>query len=151
MPPLPAAALHIYRALVYLYPPAFRREFASEMTCDFHDATCDAWRDGRWLAVVPLWIHIGHDLASTVAAQWFRHGSSVVTLLSVLGMTMCGIAITRLAGRPRRAIALSPADEAEMVMLFLATMVILLAAAVVTFTVCFQLLVLRRKGQIRRV
>jgi len=151
MPPLPAAALHIYRALVYLYPPAFRREFASEMTCDFRDATCDAWRDGQWLAVVPLWIHIGHDLARTVAAQWFRHGSSVVTLLSVLGITICGIAISRLAGRPRGAVAVSSADEAEILLLFLATMVILLAAAVITFTVCFQLLVLRRRGPIRRV
>ena len=46
----PIVATHVYRALVYLYPPAFRRQFASEMTSDFRDATCEAWYDGGWLA-----------------------------------------------------------------------------------------------------
>jgi hypothetical protein len=136
---------------VYLYPPAFRREFASEMAGDFEDATCEAWHDGRWLAVVPLWIHVCHDLTWSVAAQWFRNGFLVVTVLSALGTTMCGFAVTRLLRRPLQPISLSPKDEDEVVLLVLATMVILLAATVITFTVCFWLLVLRRNGRARRV
>jgi uncharacterized BrkB/YihY/UPF0761 family membrane protein len=151
MTAMPAVTTNVYRVLVYLYPPAFRRQFASEMASDFEDATCEAWHDGRWLAVGPLWIHICRDLAWTIAAQWFRHGSPLVVALSALSTTICGFAITQLLRRPLQPIAMSPADEDKAVLLFLATMVILLAAIVILFTVCFWLLVPRRNGRIRRV
>jgi hypothetical protein len=149
MTAMPAVATNVYRVLLYLYPPAFRRQFASEMACDFEEATGEAWRDGRWPAVVPLWIHICRDLAWTVAAQWFRNGFPVVPVLSALGATMFGFAVTRLLWLPRQPI--SPGLKDEVVLLFLAVMVILLAATVITFTVCFWLLVLRRNGRVRRV
>jgi hypothetical protein len=52
---------------------------------------------------------------------------------------------------PRQPISPGLKDEDEVVLLFLAVMVILLAATVITFTVCFWLLVLRRNGRVRRV
>jgi hypothetical protein len=151
MTAMPPVATNVYRVLVYLYPPAFRRQFASEMACDFEDATVEAWSDGRWAAVVPLWIHICRDLARTVPAQWFRNGFPVVPVLSALGATMFGLAVTRLLWQSRQPISPGPSDEDEVVLLFLAVMVILLAATVITFTVCFWLLVLRRNGRVRRV
>ena len=147
----PAVATNVYRLFVYLYPPAFRREFGSQMACDFEDATCDAWRDGRWLAVVPLWMDIGCDLAWTVAAQWLRNGLPVVTVLSALGTAMYTFAVTAFLWRPFQSVSPHPRNEDEVVMLVLATMVVLLAAAVITFTVCFWLLVLGRDSRARRV
>lgn len=48
MAALPIIATPVYRTLVYLYPSAFRRQFASEMVSDFSDATSEAWYDGGW-------------------------------------------------------------------------------------------------------
>lgn len=148
---MPEVAAHVYKALVYLCPPAFRRAFKSEMARDFEDATCEAWREGRWLAVVPLWMHLCHDLAWTVAAQWFRRGFPVVTVLAASSMAMCLWAVARLLSGPFQLLAPAPNDEDEAVLLFLATLVILLAAAVILLTVCFLSPRLRRDRRVRRV
>lgn len=147
----PTVATQVYRALVYLYPPAFRRQFSSEMACDFRDATCEAWQDGGWLTVTLLWIHICRDLVRTVAAQWFRNGPSIVFALSAVSAAICGFAITQIVRRPFQTASLSPIDQDKAVLLFLATMVILLVVIVILFTVCFWLLVPKRRGRARRV
>jgi hypothetical protein len=147
----PIVATHVYRALVYLYPPAFRRQFASEMASDFRDATCEAWHDGGWLTVTRLWIHLGRDLLRTAAAQWFRNGASMVFVLSAAAAAMCGFSITQALRRPLQTASLSPVDQDKVVLLFLATLVILLTVIVILFTVCFWLRVPRRPGPARRV
>ena len=147
----PIVATQVYKALVYLYPPTFRRQFSSEMACDFSDATCEAWENGGWLAVLLLWIHIYRDLVRTAAAQWLRSGSSVVLVLSAMSAAICVFAITQVVRRPFQPAALSPIDQDKVVLLFLATMVILLAVIVILFTVCFWLLVPTRRGRPRRV
>jgi hypothetical protein len=147
----PIVATHIYRALVYLYPPAFRRQFASEMASDFRDATCEAWHDGGWLTVTRLWIHIGRDLLRTAAAQWFRNGTSMVFVLSAAAAAMCVFTITQTLRRPFQPASLSPVDQDKVVLLFLATLVILLTVIVILFTVCFWLWVPRRSRPARRV
>jgi hypothetical protein len=144
-------ATQVYRGLVYLYPPAFRRQFSSEMASDFHDATCEAWRDGGWRAAMRLWIHICRDLVRTVAAQWFRNGPSVVFALSAISAAICGVALTQVVQRPYQIATLSPLDRDKVVLLFLATLVILLAVIVIMFTVCFWLLAPRRSGRAPRV
>jgi uncharacterized BrkB/YihY/UPF0761 family membrane protein len=144
-------ATRIYRALVYLYPPVFRRQFSSEMASDFRDATSEAWHAGRWLAVMRLWIHSSRDLAQTVAGQWLRSGPSLVLVLAAATTAICGVAITQIAPQPLQAATLSPIDQDKVVLLFLATLVILLAVMVIMFTVCFWLLVPRRSGRARRV
>jgi hypothetical protein len=144
-------ATHVYRALAYLYPPAFRREFSSEMASDFYDATAEAWHNGGRLAVLCLWIHMCRDLVRTVAAQWFRNGPCLVFALSAASAAICGFAIAQTVRRPLQAVTLSPIDQDKVVLLFLATLVILLAVIVTIFTVCFWLLVPRRSGRARRV
>ena len=52
----------IYRALVYLYPPAFRREFGDEIMCDLDDGARDAWRATRWAGVIAFCAVVGADL-----------------------------------------------------------------------------------------
>jgi hypothetical protein len=148
---MPAVARSVFRMLIWLYPPGFRREFASEMSCDFSEATREAWIDGRWRAVVPLWAHLYRDLTVTIAGQWLRTGLPVVPLLSAMGMTMFLFALTRLLSQPMELSSLSALDRDRAILLFLATMVILLAAAVIVFTVGLSSRVLRRPGRIRRV
>jgi hypothetical protein len=145
-----AVATSAYKALVNLYPPTFRRQFASEMVCDFEEATCEAWREGRRLAVVRLWMQIGADLAWTLAAQWLRHGLPVVTILSALGTSMFVFAVTSLLRHTPRAIAPGPAEDLK-VLILLTAIVVVLSAAVIVFTVCFWLMVLKRNARVRRV
>jgi cytochrome bd-type quinol oxidase subunit 1 len=147
----PIVATQVYRALVYLYPPAFRRQFSSEMACDFGDATCEAWENEGWLAVLLLWIHICRDLVRTSAMQWLRNGPWIVLILSAMSAATCGFAIAQVVRQPFQPAALSPIDQDKVVLLFLATMVILLAVIVILFTVCFWLMVPKRRGRPRRV
>jgi len=56
-----------YRALLFLYPPGFRRQFGSEMIQIFRDC-CRAER--RSAGVVRLWVHILTDLAFSVPREW---------------------------------------------------------------------------------
>jgi uncharacterized BrkB/YihY/UPF0761 family membrane protein len=147
----PIVATHVYRALVYLYPPAFRRQFASEMASDFRDATCEAWHDGGWLSVTRLWIHIGRDLLRTAAVQWFRNGTSMVFVLTAAAAAMCAFTIAQTLRQPIQPAPLSPIDQDKVVLLFLATLVILLTVIVILFTVCFWLRVPRRSRPARRV
>jgi hypothetical protein len=147
----PSVATHLYRALVYLYPPAFRRQFASEMASDFQDATCEAWHDGGWLTVAALWIDIARDLLRTAAAQWLGNGASMVFVLSAAAAAMCGFTITQTLRRPLQPASLSPLDHDKVVLLFLATLVILLMVIVILFTVCFWLRAPRRSRPARRV
>ena len=147
----PIVATHLYRALVYLYPPAFRRQFASEMASDFRDATYEAWHDGGWLMATRVWIHIGRDLLRTAAAQWFRNGTSMVFVLMAAVAAVCAFTITQTLRRPLPPASLSPVDQDKVVLLFLATLVILLTVIVILFTVCFWLRVPRRSGRARRV
>jgi len=148
---VPAVATTVYRALVHLYPPAFRRQFASELAGDFEEATSDAWHQGHWMAVLPLWIHLSRDLAWSAAAQWLRHGLPVLILLSASSMTTCAFVIARLLRRPFQPLSFGPTDDDVRVLLFLGAMVVLLAATVITFTVAFSLLVQTRRERVRRV
>jgi hypothetical protein len=147
----PIIATHIYRALVYLYPPAFRRQFASEMASDFNDATCEAWHDGGWPAVVRLWTYIASDVMRTAATQWLRNGPSMVLVLSVAAAAACTFAIMQTARQPFQVTPLNPVDQDQVVLLFLATLVILLTVIVILFTVCFWLRVPWRSRPARRV
>ena len=147
----PIVATLVYRALVYLYPPAFRRQFASELASDFHDATCEAWHDGGWPAVMRLWTYIASDVMRTAATQWLRNGPSMVLVLSVAAAAACTFAIMQIARQPRQPASLSPVDQDTVVLLFLATLVILLTVIVILFTVCFWLRVPRRSSPGQRV
>jgi hypothetical protein len=151
MNPALRTAASCYRLLLLLYPTAFRRQFAIEMACDFDDATGDAWREGGWLEVVSLWRRLGHDLALTLIVQWRRQGLPAIPVLSALGATLFALAVASMLARPiPRSVAI-PGNDGLTLLLFLATIVILIAAAVIMFTVCFWLLVIRRTARARRV
>jgi hypothetical protein len=72
----------VYRAVLWLCPSGFRREFADEMVRDFDDAHSevtsmgarDMWRLRLVMAV---------DLVRTASVQWARTGLPVIAVLSL--------------------------------------------------------------------
>ena len=148
---VPSIAGSVYRFLLLLYPTAFRRQFAIEMACDFDDATCEAWREGRWIEVVPLWVRLGQDIALTLVVQWLRQGLPAIPMFSTLGATMFAFAVASMLVRPIPGRVAIAGNDGLTLLLFLSTIVILIAAAVITFTVCFWLLMVRRTARTRHV
>jgi hypothetical protein len=84
----PTAATCFYRALLHLYPSAFRLEFGNEIAADFDDATEEAWRAHGWPGVLPVWLFVGADLARAVLVQWYRTGLPALVVLSASWSTM---------------------------------------------------------------
>jgi hypothetical protein len=149
---MPAAlfAGRVFRLLTWLYPPAFRRQFAFEMACDFDDATGDAWREGQWSAVVPLWAHVCRDLAWTIAVQWFQGALPALGAVPAIATTLAVFATAgRLGDSLASRAAATPGDGSLALLLFLATAVIVITAAVIAFTVGFSLLAVRRRSRPR--
>jgi hypothetical protein len=91
-PPLRSLGARVYGAALFLCPPAFRREFSTEMTRDVDDAAEDM-RSAGGAAGLMLWIGIAADLAATVVVQWLRTGWPVLATCSIAG----AIAATRVA------------------------------------------------------
>jgi len=80
----PALDTRLYQAALYLYPPAFREEFASEMIRDFAEAREEAGQDGT-KGIVVLWARTGADTMATIPSQWMKSGLPVIGLISALG------------------------------------------------------------------
>jgi hypothetical protein len=101
-------------------------------------------------SVVRLWTHIGSDVSNgrcSVDSERTIDGARALRRgrRSLYGSPSCRFP-TALQFR-----SLSPVDQDQVVLLFLATLVILLAVIVILFTVCFWLLVPRRSRPARRV
>jgi hypothetical protein len=126
-----------YRAAVHLYPPDFRREFSSEMTRDFRQATHEAWLEGAWRSVLGVWVSVGADFGLTLMVQWFQSRWAAIALIpaafSFLGMIM---ASRFLRTRPQLLPVARP-DREEIALLLLATVVLLVIAATIIFTQWF--------------
>jgi hypothetical protein len=132
------AASKIYGALLFLYPPAFRREFAPQMARDFEEATHEAWDADRWRALLPLWLLVATDLTRTIVAQWVRSGLPALALLSPIpAFAAFSFAAARIKHVRPFVIATPPADREVLALLLAATVVILLLAAAITITLLF--------------
>lgn len=70
-------AERIYRALLTLYPPAFRLRFADEMVQLFGDQLRDAQSRDRPLGVMTAWFRILGDLLVTAASEHVRGDGEV--------------------------------------------------------------------------
>jgi predicted lysophospholipase L1 biosynthesis ABC-type transport system permease subunit len=134
----------VYRAALYLYPAAFRREFSTEMTRDFHEATREARRAGRRRDLLTLWAGIGADLARTVVVQWLRTGLPVLLLCS----TAAALAAASVAANvlPRTPFDVPPAadDRDVMTLILLTCAVLLVITATILFTFWFSRPMFRR-------
>jgi hypothetical protein len=128
---------NIYQMAMHLYPPDFRREFGSEMTRDFREATDEAWVEGAWPGVITVWTHASVDLVRTLILQWCRSEWTVIGLFSAtFSVVGIGAAAEFLHANPV-AQPDSPADRDLLMLILLVTAVLVVIAATIILTVLF--------------
>ena len=135
----------VYRAALYLYPGAFRREFSTEMTRDFHEATLEARRAGRRRDLLTLWAGIGADLARTIVVEWLRTGMPVLLLCSTAAaLAAAGVAANVLPHAPFD-VPVTAQDRDVMTLILLTCAVLLIIVATILFTFWFSRPMFRRQ------
>ena len=137
MQPVTAIGPAVYKALLALYPPAFRREFASDMIQDFEDATHEAWANDRWRGVLSLWLFACADVVRSLPMQWLRSGTLIVSGLALMTATSCAAAVGILDPRVPYTMKPSSPERDELLLLILATTIVVLIAATVIFSLMF--------------
>lgn len=136
MRPLKTTGARLYSAALFLCPPAFRREFSSEMARDVDDAAEETRRAGRLRASAMLWTGIAADLARTVVVQWLRTGVPVLLLCSMIA----AVAATGVAGNVvlRVPVDVAPGHDRDVMTLIMLTgAVLMVIVATILFTFWF--------------
>ena len=149
MPRTLAAATRLYRAGLYLYPPAFRREFGAEMGRDFEEATVESWAAGGWRAIIALWTHTSTDLAMTASVQWLRSGLPAIGLVSAV-FALLTVTVAAQLGRVTVPVPVAEADRDVVAIAFIAMVVLLIIVAVLVFNLWFSRSLMRRLPSARR-
>jgi hypothetical protein len=101
--------VRLYRACLSACPPAFRREYGSEMVRDFGEARQDASGAGA-RALWRLRLLMAVDLLRTVGTEWTRTGWPVIGFVSLVAALTLAEALAVLA---RRAVFVIPAEVAH--------------------------------------
>jgi hypothetical protein len=127
-----------YGAALWLYPPAFRREFQDELSSDFEDGRSEALAAGtaraRWRFRAQLLL----DLSRSLPVEWIRSGLPLVALLaavvpmSAVYLLALGVSRVRIVLGPR---ALADADVIGVVLL--ASVCVTLIAMTIVLTLWF--------------
>jgi hypothetical protein len=149
MPRTLAAAARLYRAGLYLYPPAFRREFAGEMRRDFEEATGDCWAAGGWRSVVSLWTHTSADLATSAGIQWLRSGLPLIAIVAA-AIAMLTVTLAAQLSRVTVPVPLTDADRDVVTITLMAVVVLMIIVAVLVFNLWFSRSLVRRLPSSRR-
>jgi hypothetical protein len=138
----------VYRSVLHLYPPAFRREFGAEMACDFEDATTEAGTRHGWLGVSVLWAILAADLLRAIAIQWLRTGVPTAIAMAATWTISCCVLIAQQTS-PRRDISLlfppRTADQEMQILLLGSAVVVLLIVATILVAGWFWMWVLKRR------
>jgi hypothetical protein len=141
----PAASLdaRLYRAALYLYPPAFRREFSPDMIRDFDEARREAQLAGRGLWAFRA--QMSADLGRSVVLQWLRTGLPAIVAMAVTGPLIVASALASV-WRPVSFVLPQGTADADLIALeLLVAVVILVIAATIIFTLWFTRPILRRR------
>jgi hypothetical protein len=134
----------VYRAVLHLYPEAFRREFSTEMTRDFHEATREARRAGRRRDLLTLWAGIGADLASTIVVQWLRTGLPALLLCSTAAALAAASVAANVLPHAPFDVPATAHDRDLMTLILLTCAVLLIIVATILFTFWFSRPLFRR-------
>jgi hypothetical protein len=149
--PATAIGVAVYKILLALYPPAFRREFASDMIQDFEDASHDAWANDHWKGVLSLWVFTGFDVMRNMPAQWIRSRTLIVTALGLMTATSCAAGVGMLNLRVPYTLRPSSPERDGVLMLILVTTIVVIIAATIIFSLVFLRTALNRHAGRRRV
>jgi hypothetical protein len=134
----------VYRAALYLYPSAFRREFSSEMTRDFHEATEETRSAGHRRDLLALWVSMGTDLARTIVVQWLRTGLPVLLLCSTAGAIAAASVAANVLPHAPFAVPEAAHDRDLMMIVLLTCVVLAVIVATILFTFWFSRPMFRR-------
>jgi len=128
-------ATRLYRAGVWLCPPAFRRDYGGQMLQDYADARHDAAASGRpadrWRFRAQMFV----DLARTISWQWVRSGIPIVALVSAAVPLLLAQAITGVFSRIRFDLPAQGADADAVALFLIATTTVMLVASTITIAV----------------
>jgi hypothetical protein len=136
-----------YQAALYLYPPAFRREYSGEIVRVFNEVRYETQVANPGGGLWAFRMRMGADLASTIVRQWLRSGWPCIVVMSILYPLTAASALARLW---RRAPVLFPRvnSNSDLVLLILLTATVLVVIAttiVVTLWFTRPLLYRRRR------
>lgn len=151
MQPWIAIGLALYKALLGLYPPAFRREFSSDMVQDFEEASYETWASEGWQGLLSFAFFTGIDVARGVLMQWLRSGMAIVIGLAFAIAAACATVIGMLDLRVRYIIQPSSPERDGVLVLIVVTTVVVIIAATVIFSLIFLRPALTRHAGRRRV
>jgi hypothetical protein len=141
----------VYETLLRLYPPAFRREFASDMAQDFDDARREAWAKDGWRGLLSLWLFTTADLVRSLPMQWLRSGAFIVVALALASATCSAAAVAILAPRVTFRMRFTGVHGDELLLVIVATTLVVLIAMTIVFSWLFVRPTLNRSARVRRV
>lgn len=75
--PLVSRAESLYRALLFVYPPTFRRSYGQQMAQTFRDCCREALQQNRKLGFARLWCSLLYDLTTTAYSE---HTKSLIAM-----------------------------------------------------------------------
>ena len=141
----------VYGTLLRLYPPAFRREFASDMAQDFDDSSRQAWANEGWRGLLSLWLFTSADLVRSVPMQWLRSGALIVGALALASAACSAAAVAILAPRVTYRVRFADVHGDELLLVIVATTLVVLIATTIVFSWLFVRPTLNRSARVRRV
>jgi hypothetical protein len=133
----PDVAATVYQAALNLYPPAFRREFGTEMVHDFREASRETRASEGLKGLAAFWCSIATDLVMTVVLEWCRTGLPLLTLASAVPVvTFLGV-LSRVDRRAQVILPDAGADRELLAVILLVAVLLLVIAATIIFTLWF--------------
>jgi len=143
MPRLRHRGARLYYAALFTCPPAFRREFASEMAQDVDDAIEDASVEGNFERLA-FWTQIARDLAQTIVVQWFRTGLPILLPCSAISAVVALTLASQMLARQPLTVPAASADRDLMTLILLTGVVLGVIVSTIFFTFWFSRPLLRR-------
>jgi hypothetical protein len=145
----PTASLdtRFYQAALYLYPPAFRREFSQEIVRVFNEARHETQVASPGGGLWAFRARMSADLASTIVLQWLRTGWPFIVVMSMLYPLMAVSALASLWRRTPFVFVLprGTADADVIALELLAAIVLVVIATTIIVTLWFTRPLLNRR------
>ena len=139
-----------YRALLRLYPPAFRRNFTDSMAADFADACAEARTRGGTTALLAHVLAATANLARSIPWQWLRSGVPFIALAAALCAAVAVSTLSWLLPGAVWTVSLGPGVEDEVLLVLVIITALFPVLAVVLFHGWFLMPSLRRRPRRRR-
>jgi hypothetical protein len=137
MRPIASLDTRCYQAALYLYPPAFRREYSEEIVRVFDEARHETQlahpSGGLWA----FRARMSADLAIAIVGQWLRSGWPSIVVISMLYPLMAATAAASLWRRVPFVLSPGTSDADVIALELLAAVVLVVIATTIILTLWF--------------